>query len=60
MKKNIGEKVTFTVGEAADRIRVTGWITDILEFDEGENDYGYEVTTSIGVFYLNNDFKCVD
>lgn len=58
MKKNIGEKVTFTVGEAADRIRVTGRITDILEL--GENDYGYEVTTSIGVFYLNNDFKCVD
>jgi hypothetical protein len=58
MKKNIGEKVTFTVGEATDRIRVTGGITDILEL--GENDYGYEVTTSIGVFYLNNDFKCVD
>jgi hypothetical protein len=58
MKKNIGEKVTFTVGEAADRIRVTGRITDVLEL--GENDYGYEVTTSIGVFYLNNDFKCVD
>lgn len=58
MKKNIGEKVTFTVGEAADRIRVTGRITDVLEL--GENDYGYEVTTSIGVFYLNNDFKCVN
>lgn len=58
MKKNIGEKVTFTIGEVTDRIKATGRITDILEF--GENDYGYEVTTSMGVFYLNNDLKCVD
>lgn len=59
MKKNIGEKVTFTVGEAADRIKLTGRITDIFEFGEGENDYGYEATTSIGVFCLNNDIKYV-